>query len=80
MKKIKLFSVKKDTAIEGEKAELYCNLYLVLNRNYVFTFFIDSPNLGCSDRHLIRLIKRWIVLVEEDCVKYMRRWERERGE
>ena len=76
MKKIRLFSVKEHKGIEGEEAELYCNLYLVLNKNYIFTFLIDSPNLSCTDRHLIRLIKHWLMLIEEDCVKYMRRYER----
>ena len=35
MKKIRLFSVKEHKGIEGEEAELYCNLYLVLNKNYI---------------------------------------------
>ena len=76
MKKIKLFSVEKQKGIEGEDAELYCNFYFVLNKNYGFTFLIDSPNIACSDRHPIKLIKRWLMLVEEDCVKYLRRYEK----
>lgn len=75
MKKIKLFSVKKNRAIDGLTAELYCNFYLVFDKEFVFTFLIESPNLGCSDRHPIKLIKHWIMLVEEDYVKYMRRCE-----
>lgn len=76
MKKIKLFSAKQNKCIEGSSAELYCNLYLVLNKNYLFTFLIESPNLACSDRNLIKLIKHWLMLVEEESVKYMRRYER----
>ena len=75
MKQIKLLSVKKSKIIEGEEAKLYCNLYLVLNRTYLFTFVIESPDLVCSDRHIIRLIKNWIMSVEEDSVKWLRRFE-----
>ena len=76
MKKIKLFSVKKNTSIEGTDAELYCNFYLVLNKNYFFTFLIESPNLACSDKHPIRLLKYWIMLIEKYTVKYLRRYEK----
>lgn len=75
MIKIKLFSIKKSKIIEGEVAELYCNLYLVLNRTYIFTFLIESPDIAFSDRHLIRLIKTWIISVEFDSVKWLRRFE-----
>ena len=75
MKKVKLFSVSKTKSIEGEDAKLYCNFYLVLNRNYIFTFLIESPNISCSDRHPIRLIKHWLMMIEEDYVRYMRRYE-----
>lgn len=74
MKKIKLFSVKAKKSIEGVDAELYCNFYFILNKNYVFTFLIDSPSISCTDRHPIRLIKHWIMSVEEEYVKYMRRY------
>ena len=77
MKKIKLFSVEKQEVIDGENAELYCNLYFVLNKTYGFTFSIESPDLACSDRHLIRLIKNWLMLVEEDYVEYLRRYEKQ---
>ena len=63
-------------SIEELNAELYCNFYFVINKAYIFTFLIESPNLACSDRHLIRLIKHWILLVEEDDIKYMRRYEK----
>ena len=76
MKKIKLFTVQEKKNIEGSEAELYCSIYFVLNKNYGFTFLIESPNLACSDRHPIKLIKHWLMLVEEECVKYMRRYER----
>ena len=76
MKKIKLFSAKKEMMIEGSEAELYINFYLVLNKTYIFTFLIESPNLACSDRHPIKLIKHWVMKVEHEYVKYMRRWER----
>lgn len=75
MKKIKLFSVKDVRKIEGSDAELYCGFYLVLNKDYIFTFLIDSPNLACSGRHPIKLIKHWLMEVEEDCTRYLRRYE-----
>lgn len=76
MKKIRLFSTKAMKGIEGENAELYVNFYLVLNKNYIFTFLIDAPNISCSDRHPIRLWKHFLIILEEESVKYMRRWER----
>ena len=76
MKKIRLFSTKVTEDIEGAKAELYVNFYLVLNRNYIFTFLIDAPNLSCSDRHPIKLWKRFLIILEEENVTYMRRYER----
>lgn len=76
MKKIKLFSVKKVKAIEGTDAELYYNFYLILNKNYIFTFCIDSPNLACSERNPVKLFKHWVMLIEEENVKYMRRYEK----
>ena len=76
MKKIRLFSTKAAKGIEGDEAELYVNFYLVLNRDYIFTFLIDAPNLACSDRHPIRLWKHFLIMLEEEYVKYMRRYER----
>ena len=76
MKKIRLFSTKAIKGIEGEEAELYVNFYLVLNRDYIFTFLINTPNLSCSDRHPIKLWKRFLILLEEENVKYMRRYEK----
>lgn len=76
MKKIRLFSAKTTKGIEGEEAELYVNFYLVLNKNYIFTFLIDSPNLSCSGRHPIKLWRRFLMLLEEDSVKYMRKYEK----
>lgn len=76
MKKIRLFSTKAMKGIEGENAELYVNFYLVLNKDYIFTFLIDAPNISCSDRHPIRLWKHFLIMLEEESVKYMRRWER----
>ena len=70
MKKIRLFSTKAIKGIEGEEAELYVNFYLVLNRNYIFTFLIDAPNLSCSDRHPIKLWKHFLIMLEEETVKY----------
>ena len=80
MKKICLFSTKTTKGIEGEEAELYVNFYLVLNRNYIFTFLIDAPNLSCSDRHPIKLWKHFLILFEEENVKYMRRYEKCRAD
>lgn len=76
MKKIKLFSAEKKIGIEGADAELYIRFYLVLNKNYIFTFLIDAPYLSCSGRHPIRLWKRFWMLYQEECVKYMRRYEK----
>ena len=80
MKKICLFSTKATKGIEGEEVELYVNFYLVLNRNYIFTFLIDSPNLSCSDRHPIKLWKHFLIMLEEESIKYMRRYEKCRKE
>lgn len=80
MKKIRLFSTKATKVIEGAEAELYVNFYLVLNRNYIFTFLIDAPNLACSDRHPIKLWKHFLIMLEEDDVKYMRRYEGREGD
>ena len=76
MKKIRLFSTNVTKNIEGEGAELYVNFYLVLNRNYIFTFLIDTPNLSCSNRHPIKLWKHFLLMLEEENVKYMRRYEK----
>lgn len=78
MKKIRLFSTKATKAIEGDEAELYVNFYLVLNKTYIFTFLIDAPNLSCSDRHPIKLWKHFLIMLEEETVKYLRRYERYR--
>ena len=75
MKKICIFSTKATKDIEGYKAELYVNFYLVLNRTYIFTFLIDAPNLSCTDRHPIKLWKHFLIMLEEETVKYMRRYE-----
>lgn len=75
MKKILLFSTKAVKSIEGEEAELYVNFYLVLNGRYIFTFLIDAPNLVCSDRNPIKLWKHFLIILEEENVKYMRRDE-----
>jgi len=76
MKKICLFSTKAIKNIEGEEAELYVNFYLVLDRAYIFTFLIDAPNLSCSDRHPIKLWKHFLIMFEEESIKYMRRYEK----
>ena len=75
MKKICLFSTKATKGIEGDEAELYVNFYLVLDRDCIFRFLIDSPNLACSDRHPIKLWKFFLMSLEEEYVKYMRRYE-----
>ena len=73
MKKIRLFSTTK--VIEENDVELYVNFYLVLEKKYIFTFLIDAPNLACSNRNPIKLWKRFLILLEEEYVKYMRRYE-----
>ena len=80
MKKIRLFSAKTIKNIEGDEAELYVNFYLVLDRDYIFTFLINAPNLSCSDRHPIKLWKHFLIMLEEENVKYMRRYESSRRE
>ena len=80
MTKIRLFSTKATKCIEGDEAELYVNFYLVLNRTCIFTFLIDAPNLSCSDRRPIKLWQHFLIMLEEETVKYMRRYEsRKRG-
>ena len=76
MKKICLFSTKATKCIEGDEAELYINFYLVLNKTYIFTFLIDAPNLSCTDRHPIKLWKHFLIMFEEESIKYMRRYEK----
>lgn len=76
MKKIKLFSVRKIKSIEGTDAELYCNFFIVFSREYIFYFLIESPDLACSGRNPIRLIKYWIMVIEEQETKYLRRYEK----
>lgn len=78
MKKICLFSNKITKGIEEEEVKLYVHFYLVLNKNYIFTFLIDTPNLSCSDRHPIRLWKHFIIMLEEENIKYIRRYEKNR--
>lgn len=75
MFEIKLFSVKKNKRIEGADAELSFKFCLILDKDYGFTFLIDSPNLACSDRNPIKLWKHWLMLFEEEYVKYLRRCE-----
>ena len=78
MKKIKLFSATLPIPlnIEGEEVtDLSINFYFVLNKTYVFTFLIDSPNLSCSDRNPIKLWKRFLITKEAELIKYTRRWE-----
>jgi hypothetical protein len=69
MKKICLFSTKATKVIEREEAELYVNFYLVLNRNYIFTFLIDTPDLSCSNRHPIKLWKHFLIIFSESMRK-----------
>ena len=78
MKKILLFSTKAIKGTDGADAELYVNFYLVLNRNYIFTFLINAPNLSCTDRNPIKLWKHFLIMLEEENVKYMRRYEKSR--
>lgn len=73
--KIRLFSTKEIKGIEGSEAELYVNFYLVLNKDYIFTFLIDCPNLACSNRHPIKLWKHFLIMLETEYIKYMRRYE-----
>ena len=77
MAEIKLFSTKAIKDIEGDKAELYVNFYLVFNRTYIFTFLIDAPDLSCTDRNPVKLWKHFLIMLEEENVKYIRRYESE---
>ena len=74
-KKIRLFSTKAVKSIEGSEAELYVNFYLVLNGRYIFTFLINAPDLACSDRNPIKLWKHFLIMLEEENTKYLRRYE-----
>lgn len=79
MKKLKLFSATSPIPlkIEGEDVtDLSIDFYLVLDKTYGFTFLINSPNLSCTDRHPIKLWKRFLIIKETEIIKYMRRWER----
>lgn len=76
MKKICLFSVKATKVICASEAELYVNFYLVLNKEYGFTFLIDAPDLAVSMRNPIRLWKKFLIMREEEYVKYLRRYEK----
>ena len=76
MKKIRLFSVETKENIEGAEAKLYVNFYLILNKNYSFTFLIDAPDLACSDRNPIRVWKNFLIMLEEENVKYLRKYKR----
>lgn len=80
MKKIRLFSTKKIKNIEGEEAELYVNFYLVFTRDYILTFLIEAPDFACSGKHPIELWKRFLLILEEETVKYMRRYEKRERE
>lgn len=75
MKKIRLFSAKATRFIEGDVAELYVNFYLVLDRDCIFRFLIEAPDLACSDKHPIKLWKYFLITLEEEWVKYVRRYE-----
>jgi len=72
-KRIRLFSAKATKWIEGSEAELYVNFYLVLDKD--FTFIISSTTLSCIDRNPIKLWKRFLIMLEEENVKYMCRYE-----
>lgn len=76
MKKIRLFSTTMVKEIEGSEAELYVNFYLALSKDYIFTFIINAPNLACSGRNPIKLWKHFLILFEEEYVKYLRRYEK----
>jgi hypothetical protein len=75
MKKIRLFSTKAIKNIDGSEAKLYVNFYLVLDKDYIFTFLINAPNLSCTDRNPIKLWKHFLIMLEEENVIYMRRYE-----
>ena len=76
MKKIRLFSTKVTKCIEGAKAELYVNFYLLLDKEHIFTFLVNAPNLSYTDRNPVKLWKDFLLMLEEETVKYMRRYER----
>lgn len=75
MKKIRLLSTKAIKGIEGAEAELYVNFYLILDRDCIFRFLIEAPDLACSDKHPIKLWKYFLITLEEEWVKYVRRYE-----
>ena len=82
MKKIKLFSAELNKEVEGSEAEMYVNFYLAFSKSYGFTFLVDSPNMACSNRNPIKAWKHFHMMIQEEYVKYLRRYERlmsERG-
>ena len=76
MIKIKLFSAEQNKEIEGSKAEMYVNFYLVFNKSYVFTFLVDSPDMACSNRNPMKAWRHFLMMEQEECVKYLRRYEK----
>jgi len=78
MKKIRLFYAKTTKNFDEEECELCVDFYLVLSKDYIFTFLITAPNLSCSDRHPIKLWKHFLIMLETEYIKYMRRCENDR--
>ena len=76
MIKIKLFSAEQNKEVEGSKAEMYVNFYLVFNKSYGFTFLVDSPDMACSNRNPMKAWRHFLMMEQEECVKYLRRYER----
>ncbi len=76
MKKIKLFSAELNKEVEGSEAEMYVNFYLVFSKSYGFTFLVDGPDIACSNRNPIKAWRHFLMMEQEECVKYLRRYER----
>ena len=82
MKKIKLFSAELNKEVEGSEAEMYVNFYLVFSKLYGFGFLVDSPNMCSNHKTPIKAWKHFLMMEQEEYVKYLRRYERlmsERG-
>lgn len=76
MKQIKIFSARKETYIDDGPVTLDCDIWMYLEWFHLPSFAVCGPNYACADKSLIKALKRWIMEMEFDQIKYMRRWKR----
>lgn len=75
MKKVKLFSARKNVNFGDEVCEMYFNFNIIFSKHYGFTFNIEVPNWSWSDRNPRALWKRFLMTYEEEHIRYMRDYE-----